>query len=286
MPRAPPLAIRFFALVPSVHAPYGTANPQIHATNNHHVFSRGIQTMHATQKRYLSMFRRVHELLSSETANPTIVGPLTELDGIIVRMTEHGVTQDSLQRRTRSFTVNIGDAARSIRRDLMRPAMLAARTVYPVVGNGAVALRTVMRMPRSASDYELLVVTAHAFANAVDEHTQAFATAGLPKEHASRLRAAAEDFVKRIDTRSKEEQRRIAATRGLGAESQRGVAIVRLLDALVEPTLRSDPARLVEWRKATRIRSFVSGGSAPSAPEEPTVITSPSAGDTPAKVAA
>ncbi len=242
--------------------------------------------MHSTQKRYLSMFRRVRELLSTETANPTIVGPLTELDGIIVRMSEHGITQDSLQRRTRSFTVNISDAARSIRRDLMRPALLAARTVYPVIGNGAVALRTVMRMPRSASDYEVLAVAAHAFANAVDEHAIAFAAAGLPKEHAARIRAAAEDFVKRIDTRSKEEQRRIAATRGLGAESQRGVAIVRLLDALVEPSLRTDPARLAEWRKATRIRSFVTGGVATSAPEEPAVTTAPNAGDTSTKVAA
>lgn len=242
--------------------------------------------MHAAQKRYLSMFRRVRELLSTEPANPAIVAPLTELDGITVRMSEHGITQDSLQRRTRSLTVHIGDAARSIRRDLMRPAMLAARTVYPVIGNGAVALRAVMRMPRSPSDYEALVVAAHAFANAVDEHAQAFAAAGLPKEHAARIRAAAEDLVKRIDTRSKEEQRRIAATRGLGAESQRGVAIVRLLDALVEPSLRTDPARLAEWRKATRIRSFVSGVSAPSAPEEPTVTTAPSVDDAPAKVAA
>lgn len=242
--------------------------------------------MYSIQKQHLSMFRRVRELLTGETTNPTIATPLKELDGIIARMNEHGVTQDTSQRRARSLTVTVREAARTLRRDLMRPAKLASRTVVPVIGNGATALRTVMRMPRSVNDYEALVMAAHAFANAVEEHASPFANAGLPKELPERIRVAAEEFVKHIDTRSKEEQRRVAATRGLAAESQRGVAIVRLLDALVEPVLRSDAARLAEWRKATRIRSFVSGGSAPSAPEEPIVTTTPGAGDTQTKMAA
>ena len=242
--------------------------------------------MHGTQKRYLSMFRRVRELLSAETDNALIAAPLKELDGIVTRMSEHGVTQDTLQRRTRSITVTIGESARALRRDLMRPARLAARTVFPTVDNGSTALRTVMRMPKAANDYEALVVGAQAFANAVEEHAAPFAAAGLPKDFSARLRKAADDFVTLIDTRAKEEQRRIAATQGLAVEAQRGVAIVRLLDALVEPMLRSDAPRLAEWRKATSIRTFATGGGVSSSPEVPTDLAAPVAVASPSKVAA
>lgn len=227
------------------------------------------------QKRYLSMFRRVSELLAAETANPTTAGPLSELETVISRMSEHGVTQDTLSRRTRSSTVNLGELALTIRRDLLRPARLAARTVLPVLGNGAGALRTTMRAPRNQRDLEALAVTTQAFANALDEHTTAFAAAGLPPEFAARMRSAAELLLKTIDTRSKELQRRVAATRGLEAESQRGIAIVRLLDALVEPALRADPARAAEWRKATRIRSFAAAGGTTGSPDAPTLPPTP-----------
>ncbi len=242
--------------------------------------------MHATQKRYLSMFRRVRELLTTDAVDPTIAGPLAELDGVITRLSEHGITQDTLNRRTRSFTVNIGERAPALRRDLLRPAMLAARTVYPAIGNGATALRTAMRMPKRPGDYEALIVAAHAFANAVDEHAAAFAAAGLPKEFAARMRTGANELVDIIDTRSKEEQRRIAATQGLAAEAQRGGALVRLLDALVEPSLRAEPARAAEWRKATSIRSFASGGGAPASPETPATTPPADAGAEPPKLAA
>jgi len=223
--------------------------------------------MHKTQKRYLSMFRRVRELLTTEPANPTIAGPLADLDGVIARLSAHSITQDTLFRRSRSLTINLSELARTVRRDLLRPARLAARTVYPTLGNGANALRAAMRTPTRTTDYEGLVVAAHAFANAVEEHSAAFATAGLPSDFAGRMRLAADALVKLIDLRAKDEQRRIAATQGLATESQRGSALVRLLDSLVEPSLRAHPALAAEWRKATRVRPLDSGGETTASPD-------------------
>lgn len=231
--------------------------------------------MEARQKQYLTMFRRVRSLLTTETIDPAIAGPLKELDGVITRMSEHGVTQETLQRRVRSLTISTADAARAMRRDLMRPARLASRTVIPTLGANGAALQTAMRMPRGTSDYEALVMAARAFANGVEEHAPSFTAAGLPKEFPERMRAAADDLVSRIDARSSEEPRRVAATQGVAAETQRGAAIVRLLDSLVEPTLREDRARLAEWRKAASIRSFVSATGATSEPDTPTVPTTP-----------
>lgn len=237
--------------------------------------------MHSIQKRYLGMFRRVHELLAVEPLDPTIAPPLKELEGVVARMSNHGVSQDTLRRLGRSSTVHVRDAARALRRDLMRPALLTARTIYPSLGNGALALRTVLRMPRRPGDYEALVVAARAFANAVEEHAAAFTAAGLPPNLPARLRAAADDLVKRIGGRAAEAQRGIAATKGLALESQRGAAIVRLLDSLVEPALRGDPVRLAEWRKAIRIRSVASGTSAPATPVSPSITPAPAPGATP-----
>lgn len=242
--------------------------------------------MHTTQKRYLSMFRRVRELLATDSAHAAIAGPLAELDGVIARLSEHGVTQDTLGRRTRALTVTIVELARTLRRDLLRPAILSARTVYPTLGNGATALRSIMRMPKRPGDYEGLVVAAQALANAVEEHAQAFTAAGLPKDFGARMRTSADALVKAIDTRAREEQRRMAATNGLIFESRRGASLVRLLDALVEPTLRADPARWAEWRKATRVRAAISGRGAIELPDGTEASPAPALDPERAKLAA
>jgi hypothetical protein len=272
MPRAPPNACLQHDgthLTP----PVARHSRRIQRSSMHRIHhpARETITMHTTQKRSLSMFRRVRELLATDADNATIASPLAELDGIIARLSDFGITQDTLNRRTRSFTIHIAQQARTLRRDLLRPAALAARTVYPSLGNGALALRTAMRMPKKPGDYEGLIVAANAFANAVDEHSAAFVAAGLPREFAGRMRAAAEELMKAVDTRSRDEQRRIAATQGLASESRRGAALVRLLDALVEPTLRTDPARAAEWQKATRIRSFVPAGGSSVVSEVPDI---------------
>lgn len=212
--------------------------------------------MHNIHKQSLSMFRRVRELLTSDTIDPSIVTPLAQLDGVIERLGAHGIAQDTLGRRTRSFTVTLSEHARMLQRDLMRPAYLAARSVPPAHFDRGAALRTILRMPRHADDYEALVIAARAFAIAVDEHADIFAAAGLPSDFSARMRVAADALLTIIDDRANAAQRRVAATKGVAEESRRGTALVRLLDALVEPALRADRARHVEWQKATRMRSI------------------------------
>lgn len=229
--------------------------------------------MRNTHKKALGMFRRVRELLTTDTVDPSIAVPLEELDAVIARLSDHGIAQETLGRRTRSFTITLGEHARVLQRDLMRPAYLAARSVPPEHVSRGAALRTALRMPRHADDYEALVIAARAFANAVDEHAEVFAAAGLPRDVSSRMRAAADALLTIIDERAQAAQRRVAATKGVAEESRRGIALVRLLDALVEPALRAEPARLVEWQKATRVRSMaLSTASTTAAADAPTAV--------------
>lgn len=204
------------------------------------------------------MFRRVRGVLATDIIDPSIAAPLADLDGAIARLSDHGITQESLTRSLRTQTLTIAERARTIRRDLLRPAALASRTVYPNVGNAAAGLRTAMRMPKRRGDFVALSLTANAAANSIDEHAAAFALSGLPKDFPARLRGAAAELLALIATRSTDEQRRIASTQGVNAETNRGAALVRLLDALVEPALRHDAVRIAEWRKATRIPNLVS----------------------------
>ncbi len=214
--------------------------------------------MHASHKRSLSMFRRVRELLATEIVDPSIAIPLAELEQVITRLNARGITQETLTRRVRASTITRNAQARLLLRDALRPAALAARTIDPALGDDAKALRTAMRMPRNRTDIVALVVAAHAFANSVDQYADAFISAGLPPNFAVRIRAHASTLESTVDVRSSEVQQRIAATRGIQVESLRGRALVRLLDSLVEPALRDDPARLAEWRKAIDVPKVAS----------------------------
>ncbi|MEP7384677.1 MAG: hypothetical protein ABI910_23605 [Gemmatimonadota bacterium] len=205
------------------------------------------------------MFRRVRELLATGIVDPSIAVPLAELEQVITRLNARGITQETLTRRVRASTIIRNAQARLLLRDALRPAAFAARTIDPALGDDPKALRRAMRMPRNRTDIVALVVAAHAFANAVDQHADTFISAGLPPDFAARIRAHASTLESTVDARSTDLQHRIAATRGIEVESLRGRALVRLLDSLVEPVLRDDPARIAEWHKAIDVPKVASG---------------------------
>ncbi|MGQ0647245.1 MAG: hypothetical protein ACT4P7_06710 [Gemmatimonadaceae bacterium] len=225
--------------------------------------------MHTNQKFRLSMFRRVRELLASEPATAAIAIPVAELDGVITRLSEFGARQDEHQRRRRALTAALQEQSRMLRHDLMRPVALAARTVFPKESGDGATLRQSVRMPVHRADYEQLIVTARGMAAAVEEHAARFIAVGLPPDFVGRLRAGADALVAAVDARSQEEQRRVASTQGVGTEAQRGLAVVRLLNALVKPTLRGDPARAAEWGKAIRLARSPSPVAVPVLPVVP-----------------
>lgn len=224
--------------------------------------------MHSKQKRAIAMFRRVRDLLTTENIDPRLTIPLGELGAIIERMNANGVLQDNLSVRSRSLTVALGAKARVLRKELLRTTKVAGVKVARAKGGDANGLLAKLNIPKRLTDYEGLHVAGQSFANSVAEHEESFAAAGLPKEFLTELRAMSEQVRSIIDSRSTLEQRRMAATKELNADVTLGLETVRMLDGIVPRVFRGQEGRLVEWRKASRIRSVVSGGGTPAGPDE------------------
>jgi hypothetical protein len=209
--------------------------------------------MHAYHASKLQMIRRVRELVGDRANDPELQEPVSQLDAVLTRLRESSVSQDHAMRRRRSLTASIHASARALRLDLLRPAYLAMAAAFPG-GDGEVeSLRQATRPPAQGANYERLLVAARSMAQAIEQHEAQFVAAALPARFAERLLAAAAALEGLIVARASEEQRRMAATRGNAVESRRGVALVRLIAALVQPSLRGDPQRSAEWAKAVKL---------------------------------
>jgi hypothetical protein len=237
--------------------------------------------MNANHANRLQMIRRVRELVGDRANDPVLQEPVSQLDAVLARLRESSVTQDNALRRRRSLTASINASARALRLDLLRPAYLAMAAAFPG-GDGEVeSLRQATRPPAQGANYERLLVAARSMAQAIEGNEAAFVAAALPAGFAARLRGAADALEGLIVARSNEEQRRAAATRGNDAESKRGVALVRLISALIQPSLRGDPQREVAWAKAVKL-AFRPASSARG--ETPAPVPVPTPTPTPAPV--
>jgi len=224
--------------------------------------------METTYKKRLQMFRRVRALLVGHEDNPALAVSITALDGVILRLAEHATAQEAHWRQWRQATDQKLQLARVLRTDLFRPVALLGGVVFPAGLEDGASLRRAVQMPL-ARDYQGLVTAADGLARAVSEHQELFVQAGLPADHLQRLREGARALEESIGVAERDAGRRSAATAGMRNEAKRGHRILKVVNALVRPLLRSDPARLAEWdqalRSPTRIRGVDAVEEAPTA---------------------
>lgn len=232
--------------------------------------------MRTRHKKRLQMLRQVRSFLRGRPVDPHIEPTLLALEGVITQIEQHAESQDAHARLSRTRTASAHELARRLRRHVMRPVALVGSALFPPGDADAQATRRALAMP-GTTDYEALIVAARGMATAVREHEARFLAAGLPKETLDRLRTDAEALKQVLVTRGDYRGRKAAATSGAKSEAARSTQLVRLLDALVEPTLQGDPALLAEWRSVTRpARPPVTRGSEPVL----AVVTSGGADDT------
>ena len=159
----------------------------------------------------------------------------------------------------------------------MRPVALVTPTLFPADVDDHRAIRKALRMPKSR-DYVGLVASARGFAEAAEPYAERFTAAGLPKDHLQRLRDGADELRTIVDGRGQDNGKRAASTGGAVSEGKRGFALVRLINSLLQPSLRSDPARLAEWRQTIRLRR-PAGASVGDAPTSDAPVTELKLGD-------
>jgi len=207
--------------------------------------------MRKRHKQRLQMLRQVRSFLRGRPVDPRIEPTLVALEAAIAQIERHAEVQDAHARLSRTRTASAVELARGLRRHVMRPIALVGGALFPPGDADAQAARRALTMPATA-DYEALIVAAQGMAVVVREHEARFLAAGLPKQTLDRLRTDAEALKQVLTTRGDDRGRRAAAVSGTRAEAKRSAQLVLLLHALVEPTLRGDPALLAEWNSVTR----------------------------------
>lgn len=223
----------------------------------------------------LRVLTRTRDFLA-RTQVTSLVGDLEvqrkELDALITQLASFGDQTRMLMQASRSGTLAARQLARRLRRVFIRPVVRAGRRM---TGAELEALR-VLTMPRTGN-FEQLASTGNAFADLVDRHQAQFVSAGLSSDAAAKLRAASTELLAAVHTRSADQGQRVAKSQGALATATAGHRLLRLIDALVDPSLESDPAMSAEWRSLVRLGSRTSGGEvaeqesvtpAPSGPAE------------------
>jgi hypothetical protein len=197
------------------------------------------------------MFLRVHGFGASRAADfptTTLAGELFgDLNGIIQEINGYMTAQASGQSASLESTGSKSAARDELRRDLeaiSRTARVMARSVPGIEDK--------FRAPRSISDQALLAM-ARAFAADALPLKQEFIRRGLPDDFLEDLAADIEAFERAVNQKIRKREAQVAATAGLDDAIERGVDIVRELDAIMRNKLASDPASLAAWLSASHI---------------------------------
>lgn len=198
------------------------------------------------------------------------------LAALVTRLEEHATEQDSRDRSARNATEAKRALATTLRQEYLRPIEQVARGLFP---NDA-TLRGTFKLPLKRDDVGLLQ-TARGVAERAAEHQAHFVEKGLAPDFVERLRKVTTAFSDALGVRGLAIGRRSAASAGMLQELARGRDLIRLLDTMLVPRLRSQSDQLAEWRSITRFMRRgaadvvpVDGGpAAPTAGTPPVAIT-------------
>lgn len=169
------------------------------------------------------------------------------LSALVTRLEEHATEQDSRDRSARLATEAKRAIATTLRQEYLRPIEQLARGLFP---NDA-TLRGTFKLPIKRDDVGLLQ-TARGVAERASEHQLLFVEKGLAPDFVERLRKVTAAFSDALAARGLDIGRRSAASAGMLQELARGRDLIRLLDTMLVPRLRSQSDQLAEWRSITR----------------------------------
>ena len=132
------------------------------------------------------------------------------------------------------------------------------------------------RAPRNVSDQALLT-SARAFAADALPLAAEFKRRGLPDDFLEDLNADIEEFEQAINEKIRKRGAQVAATAAIDDALERGINIVRELDAIMRNRLRTEHATLAAWLSASHTERSPRRGT----PQTPSTPSTPAAPSTP-----
>ncbi len=208
------------------------------------------QFMDDNERRRNETFLRVREFGATRAAEfplTTLAGELfASLNTIISELNTHTSNQASQQSGARESSTGKAAARDELRRD-----MEAISRTARVMALSTTGLENKFRAPRSISDQELLAL-ARAFATDALPLKAEFVRRGLPDNFLEDLAADIADFEQAINRKIQRRGAQVAATAAIDGVIERGVNVVRELDAIMRNKYADDEATLAAWLSASR----------------------------------
>ena len=225
----------------------------------------------------------LHSVQQFLDTNAAVIGPGLDavratLDVAAANIAAHFVQQDTGGRNAVGATQKLNALKTGLRFDQMRPiAEIAKRKLASVPEFKALSL------PAGKVSTTRLVTAAQAMANAAAPYAHTFIELGLAPDFIARMQSAVDELSQTLASRKHHSARKTGATAGLAAEITQAHSIVKLLDSLVRPRIRSNAALTANWISATKFRR-TSKNAVPALPSTPAAAGSGS-GTAPTPVA-
>ena len=212
--------------------------------------------MNSQQERVLQSFRRVQswfvtypEYSTKDPAgSPALATQLDALNGIVTRATEFAAEQDT--QAAQSLLVSKDE--REQRREVLSHHMASIAKVAKAL-RGQVPGIGVLTMPKGNIQSASLITAATVMARKAEVYASVMVEHGLPTDFVRQLENAATKLKDSLDARGRARGARTGATRGLEAELALGRRVIDIMDVAVTRILRSQPARIAEWKNVKRV---------------------------------
>ena len=206
--------------------------------------------MDDNERRRYETFMRVREFIAAraeEFRPTTLAGELfVTLNAVITELGIHTSSQASQRGAARESSTGKAAARDELRRDMEAISRTARAMALSTPG-----LEDRFRAPRNLSDQALLAL-ARAFAADAVPLKQQFIARGLPDDFLEDLAADIAAFEQTINRKIQRRGAQVAATAAIDGAIERGVNVVRELDAIMRNKYAEDGATLAAWLSASR----------------------------------
>jgi hypothetical protein len=228
------------------------------------VYREEKQMNHHESRRY-EMLRRVRDFGQAHAAD----FPASSLGGSLFAAI--GATVAELEQAASAQTSSAGSSRQGTEsKDLAREALLDEMEAITATARAMAldnpGLENKFRIPRNASDQEVLT-TARAFLADATPLAGEFIRHEMPADFLDQLRDAIAELEQAISERNHHREGRVSSRAALGEVIARGMKQVKQLNAVVRNKYRNDAATLAGWTSASHVEQ--QPRRKPSAPAAP-----------------
>lgn len=182
-----------------------------------------------------------------QTAWTPITRQLDTLNTVVIQSTDAAAQQAVIARQTTLEATDERALRQHLRDEMHAVAQVAHALRRTVPGIG------ILRMPTPGTQVERLLKAADAFTREAFTYETVLVEHGLGTDFIAQLRDAISALKASVDGRGAARAGQVSATKQLSSSLALGTKYISILDAAVTKALRTDAAKLAEWKHVKRV---------------------------------